>query len=246
MSTREKPLSIAEVFELPSGDKDNPSWVGEFTGVVNRLTPKTSKEGKKYWVCVIGDLTGSAEIEMSVFTAPKFYEGDVIEVTGQGMRRTEYQGKAQVALSQKSQVLKVAASAHHEEQQHRRADSRSALNSAAFTVPGPTVGMAINNAIDVLTKNLDTRDAIIERLCEPGFWMAVHETASDIIRLSRLLEAGKLAPSVKERSGGASAARPEPPPQPTRPSPQPAAPRKAPTDEQLANRDEYDQENIPF
>ena len=63
---------------------------------------------------------------------------------------------------------------------------------------GATVGMAMNQAIALLTHELK-HDEVVQSVCEAHFWKAVHETASDVIRVSRMLEAGKLAPSVKER-----------------------------------------------
>jgi hypothetical protein len=243
MSTKEL-LSIAEVYEMTPGDKDSPVWVDEFTGVVNSIEQKQGKEsGKKFWTCVIGDLTSPAEIQMSVFTAPKFSEGDVIEVTGQGMRRTEYNSTAQVTISKNTQVLKVAQSAHHQEQQQRKAESAPAVNGKLFTVRGETVGMAMNNALDILTKHFDTRDQMIERICHPNFWASVHDLASDIIREARALEAGKLAPSVRDRNGGVSAQRGAPAQPPVQPKP---APRANPRDDDASKDAPGNDEEVPF
>jgi hypothetical protein len=57
---------------------------------------------------------------------------------------------------------------------------------------GATVGMAINNAVNV------AREVGIQ----PGtkaFSKFIYEVASDILRVSEMLEAGRLAPAVKER-----------------------------------------------
>jgi hypothetical protein len=251
MSTStQKPLSIAEVVELPVSREDEPTWVNEFTGVVRAIQEKKVRtSGKAMWINRIGDTTGSAEITMSLFAPPRFAIGDVIVVEGKGMRRTEYEGNAQVTPSSKSQpnINVIGQSAHHEEQAQRKSESAPAVNGQTFPVAGQTVGMSMNNALTLLTSKL-THDEMIARIITPTFWHSVHEVASDIIRCSRLLEAGKLAPSVKERAGGASAARPEPAPQPARPAqPPPAAPRKGPTDEQLANRTDHGiDEDVPF
>ena len=68
---------------------------------------------------------------------------------------------------------------------------------------GATVGMAINQALDLLTRDLN-HDERVERIVAPVFWHSVHEVASDIIRVSRHLEAGHLAPSPSERSNRAT------------------------------------------
>ena len=92
---------------------------------------------------------------------------------------------------------------------------------------GATVGMAMNQAIALLTYEL-SHDEIVQSVCEAHFWKAVHETASDVIRVSRMLEAGRLAPSVKERTAGPAPANPSPSrsPAPTR-APQPENERQA-------------------
>jgi hypothetical protein len=87
--------------------------------------------------------------------------------------------------------------------------------------------MAMNQAIALLTYEL-SHDEIVQSVCEAHFWRAVHETASDVIRVSRMLEAGRLAPSVKERTAGPAPANPSPSrsPAPTR-APQPENERQA-------------------
>lgn len=86
---------------------------------------------------------------------------------------------------------------------------------AIIPVNGATVGMAMNQAIALLTRDL-THDEVIMWVREPGSWRALAETASDIIRVSRHLESGHLAPSVKDRAAGnvgQQAPQPPPPPQ---------------------------------
>ncbi len=208
----EQMLSVAEVCELPAGDADNATWINPgFTATVLTITKKETKAGKSFWPCILQDTTGSAKIEVSFFTAPRFDEGDVITISGQGLRRTEYQGKPQAAIGQKTEVhvtekgtgRKSAPLAERREQPQDRAPAAS---GAAQPVNGQTVGMAMKEALALLTSDgtlaLDT----------PEFWAAVHRTASDIIRVSQLLEKGKLAPSVKDRTSPPpkAAAKPAP------------------------------------
>jgi hypothetical protein len=70
-----------------------------------------------------------------------------------------------------------------------------------FPINGATVGMAMNNALTLLTSGLD-HDEVVMRLCEKSFWLAVRETSSDIIRVAQNLESGHLAKSVTERTAG--------------------------------------------
>lgn len=196
----EKPLSVAEVCELVPGGENNPCWInGGFTGVVKEIKRTTVKKtGRPMNICTIGDTTGSAVISMTVFNAVPFNEGDVIEVSGQGLRRTEYNGLAQVSLSQKSEIHLLGKSVHHPEQVERKANSEPAIDGTLHPVPGQSVGMALNNALTLLSTGATPTE--IERDVNlPEFWEKVYTVASDIIRVSRLLESGKLAEPVKNR-----------------------------------------------
>lgn len=98
-------LSVQQVCALAPGDEQNASWINPgFAGVVNQITKRQSKAGKSFWVCVIGDVNAPDMVEMSLFTAPKFSEGDLIDVHGKGLRRTEYNGKPQVAVGKETQI----------------------------------------------------------------------------------------------------------------------------------------------
>lgn len=79
------------------------------------------------------------------------------------------------------------------------ADFDAAYVESIKPVFGATVGMAMNQAIEILTSSL-THDERVERISNPVFWGSVHEVASDVIRVARELEEGRLAPSPKERT----------------------------------------------
>lgn len=200
MSEQSKMLSVAEVFEMTPGDDVNATWINPgFTAVVRDIKRTKTKKGGAMNICTLADTVGSATISMSVFAAIKFNEGDVIEVSGQGLRRTEYNGLQQVSLSQKTEIHILGKSVHHEEQKERVANSEPAINGQLNPVPGQTVGMAMKEAIALCRSNRQ------EWPLDAQFWSEVHTAASDIIRVSRLLESGKLAPSPKERATGKQA-----------------------------------------
>jgi len=236
-------LSLAEVCEMTSGE-----WINDpFTAVVSKITPKIGKPPKsqKFWVCTLSDTTGSASVEMAVFTAPKFKEGDQIEVGGQGNKfEDDPQWGKKIKTGMKTEIHVLGHSAHHEEQQERKATSQPSVSGEAFSVAGVTVGMSINNALTLLTSKL-THDEMIERVITPSFWASVHEVASDIIRLSRLLEAGKLSEPIRVRTGETAQNKPVAPPA-RNVAPANRQPSK-PTDEQLANQDpNAGEEDVPF
>lgn len=239
MNSKEQMLSVAEVCELQAGDADNATWINPgFQGVVRKIDQRNTKAGKKMWPCVIADTTGSATLEVTFFTAPKFGEGDLLEFSGQGLRRTEYNGKPQAAIGQKTEVHVLGKSVHHEEQVERAATGQPAINGTAQPVIGPTVGMAINNAMETLrhTYGVEFKAA----LKTPAFWAEVHELSSDIIRVSRLLEHGKLAEPIRERVQGKTE------PAAKAPAAKATGPRAKPTHDQLANVSEGEGEDVAF
>lgn len=258
-------MSISDVLDLPAG-----TWLeAGFTGVVSDLQQKNSRKTQRpFWTFKVGDTDGAVEAETAIFTAPKFINGQVIVVTGRGIKYEgagEYGHKISVGKNANWEVL--GNSVHYEEQQERKSEGQPALNGDPFPVPGQTVGMAIKEALNLLTKGMDY-DNLVDRLPEPTFWAAVHEVASDIVRVSRLLEKGKLAKSVRERNGGAAdpieadvppaeepeIAEPKPVPHPRQASHTQAPSRRNVqlTEDQAANRVDrktgrvVDDENVPF
>ena len=90
---------------------------------------------------------------------------------------------------------------------------------------GITVGMAINNAVKLITDIAQPSDEYLDSL---DFSRDLHRIASDILRVSSLLETGKLAPPVKDRRGqpqqqsAPQQSQRQEPQQTQRPAPQPA------------------------
>lgn len=206
-------LSVAQVCDLQPGDAENATWINPgFSGVVIEITSKLTKAKKNFWPCVIQDLSGEETISVSFFTAPKFREGDTVEIHGKGLRRTEFNGQPQAAIGRETVVDVVHGTRERAPAPRSSApqdDSRGGNSHAGTTheptpagvrINGQTVGMAMKESLALLTKDL-TPDQIVERIVEPAFWEAVHEVASDVIRVSLILEAGKLAKPVKERAG---------------------------------------------
>lgn len=221
----EKPLSVAEVFELQPGDENNPTWINPgMQAVVRSITNKPTRFGKPKWDVVFADETGSATVETALFAAPKFSEGMVVVLEG-GMRRTEYNGKAQVALGKSTKINVVGKSVHHEEQQHRAATGAPAIDGTPQLVAGQTVGMAMKEALALAVMAHGGVNELA-KLKDPLFWADVKQYASNIIRLSRSLEHGKLSPATWGAAREAEPASPQggrsdPPKPATKPQPGP-------------------------
>ncbi len=197
-------LSVAEVCELQPGDEQNATWINPgFTGVVRKITTRKAKSGKDFFPCTIGDTTGSAAVEVSFFTRPNFQEGDQIELSGSGLRRTEYNGKPQAAIGKSTAVHVIGKSVHAAEQAERAEKMEPAINGAKQPVHGQTVGMAMKEALILVRASHPERVADVDN---PDFWKSVHKTASTIIRMSNALEHGNLTPAL-----GAAPAKPAAP-----------------------------------
>lgn len=131
----------------------------------------------------------------------------------------------------------------------QRSASPAPVQSEVFQAPpsqtapinGQTVGMAMKEALNILLEGL-AHDERIAKIQEASFWAAVMELASDIIRVSRYLESGHIAPSVKDRIAVYTAPAPVPmPPKPvvtaTRPQPGPGG---------AVQLNPADSEDVPF
>jgi len=224
MSHSEQLLSIAQVFAMAPGDEQNAAWVNPGAiAVVREIKTIKTKAGKEFFPCILADQVGSETVSCSFFTRPKFQEGDVIELSGKGLRRKEYNGKAEIAVGKDTVINIVGKSVHHAEQTQAAATGAPAVNGTAQHVAGQTVGMAIKEAITLAS--LTTKMGMSrEILADPLFWHDVKQYASNIIRVSRSLENGKLTPPPWSPKPEETQAAPTPAPTPQIPA---NAPRKA-------------------
>lgn len=224
-------LSVAEVFELVPGDEQNATWINPgFIAEVLAIETRKSKAGKSFWTIGLGDTTGDAQIGMSVFAAPKFRQGDTIEVSGQGLRRTEYNGNAQVTMGKNTEVHVVnttsaeptAQLAPASDRQTRgtvdtekfKRDARAAVQSHQEQAPdnyqpptrtpvyGATVGMAVNQAMETIRYAYTPNEmrAMLTPMGRPDFMAIVWEFASDLIRCANSLEKGNIAATPTTRA----------------------------------------------
>lgn len=207
-------LSVAEVFELTPGDDLNATWINPgMTGVIWAIKQTKTRKNQPMFICTLKDGEGSAEISMTLFdhlstsTGVALKEGDIIEIFGKGLRRSEYEGLQQISLGRTTEIHKTGSSAHYKPQDKAPAPQAGSEIRAPISTErqpqvdvifGGTVGMAMKESLAIHTKLAG--EALPGALCSPLFWGAVHETASDIIRISLHLEKGKLAPSCKERN----------------------------------------------
>lgn len=241
-------LTVEEVLELEPGDEQYATWVNPgFQAVVREIKRTQTKRGQTMNICTLGSETGAAEISMTVFSAVKFNEGDLIEISGQGLRRTVYNGLQQVSMGKATEIHILGKSAHAPEQAARKAAGESPVGgSGTFPINGQNVGMAMKEAL-ALTLAAHDGKPIKASLADPLFWSDVKTYASNIIRISRSLESGKLSPpSWPLPKKDEPAAAPEPPTT-GRDSTPPAAAKPQPGPEGSAFMEgEGEDLNVPF
>lgn len=201
--------TIGAILEMEPGSKESPQWVNEeFTAEVIEAKPRQGKKGTFYTGTLVDPDTG-ASIPFSAF-GRKFFPpaGSVVLIGGQGISLGEYNGNPQLTIGQKARVNAVGGSPARASAPPARSAAPAgrtappARNNAPAghgAILGVTVGMAVNNACALTlaewqaTENMPAGDA--------AYWRLVWERASAILRISAVLEKGKLAP----KPGGADA-----------------------------------------
>lgn len=194
------PLTCAQVVALPPE-----SWVNNgFQGVVLKIEPINKKAGGVFYKVTVGDAPGdyTSSVSLSEFTAPRYAVGDIIRITGKGIKRGDYQGKPQMSRGKESTVEVMPSAAKIQANvQAAITETRgqAAASHAEGMIPGVTVGMAMKEALALHSIDMG-RDQLKLALTAPGWWSEVYATASDIIRVARLLETGKLCDPVRQRA----------------------------------------------
>lgn len=94
-------LSVAEVLELMPGDEKDATWINPgFRAIVSKIVKAKGKKSpfRPMVICTLVGTNDVGELGMTVFQASvPFNEGDEIEVSGQGLRRTQYNGIEQAS-----------------------------------------------------------------------------------------------------------------------------------------------------
>ncbi len=198
------PLSIAQVLALAAG-----TWVNDgFVAVIRSLKPSPATAARKFWKCVLGDCHGHGIIGMTVFFPPKFGEGDVIEATGAGIKRSEFKGEPDLKLGKNS----VIALRDHVPQPLQRqlpptlpaggrppAGAAPQANGRTPPVDVETATLSMTIGWDLVSRGL-TGDQLRDQALTRHFWSAYHTAASDVARVELQIRLGKLAPSVRARA----------------------------------------------
>jgi len=190
MSTSNNPpITVAEAAALP-----DESWLNDgIAAHVLEVNTVPKKAGGNFWSVALSDGGPSPLASISCFTAPKYVAGDNIRITGTGIMKKTYQGKAQITYGSKATVevirgaagIQKAVEAHQEQSRGQQAQT-----SNVKLVSGQTVGMAMKEALSLCVHG-QSADTVAKLRTSPQFWEDVKTTARDIIRISQSLEKGE-------------------------------------------------------
>lgn len=190
MQNNDKTLNVAEVSLLP-----DESWVSALEAVVLKVEQKPTKKGGTWWPVTLGDKAGDYTkcCSVGLFAAPSFSEGDKVRLSGQGIMKKSYNGKAQINMgkSARIEVMNVG-SERIQAAMNRSAPPAEGVNHGPSIIHGATVGNAVKETFRALTHGLNPQE-LAEDLQAPEFWDRLRSGASMFIRVSQELEAGKLA-----------------------------------------------------
>lgn len=202
-----KLITIGEILEMSPGDRQNAVWINDdFEAVLS--DPKRG-QGKAPNTAVLTDPHNSGISILGNFFGvdPAKWANKVVHISGKGISRTEYKGTQQVTIGDKATIQVVGDA---KPSQAPKAGT-GPTGSASGNPHGAQVGMAVNNAITILREIHAKGDeqAAMAYFTGLEFSKDLYIVSSDILRIARVLEAGKLADSPKHRADPDAAKREE-------------------------------------
>jgi hypothetical protein len=171
------PKSLTETINTPAGtflpSVGFQAVVGQCKTIQTRSNPP-----KTFYKAEVSE--GGAKASITSFTvdfAP--LSGKLVKFIGMGLKMGEpYNGTPQITIGDKARIIPVGEAPAEQQQAPQAASSTPSVQNKAIN--GETVGMALKAAIDIAIANGDTSMG------------AIWATASDIIRLSKRIQAGEL------------------------------------------------------
>lgn len=192
-----KVITVAELLEMQAGDKQNTTWINDdFEAVMTDV-----KAGQKVTTAILSDPhSPNIRIAATFFGRDcSRFDGKLCHFSGKSMTRTEYKGTQQVTIGDKATVQVLGAAPAG------AAKSVPAAGGSAGSAGGKEVyrGDAVMACIKEAAENIRAvkgQGFTEAYLKSPAFSADLHITASDILRVSMLMQSGKLADKAKDRA----------------------------------------------
>jgi len=192
-----KLITIGEILEMSPGDRQNAVWINDDFECV--LSDPKRGQGKAPNTAILTDPHSSGICILGNFfgTDPSRYAGKVVHVSGKGISRTEYKGTQQITIGDKATIQIVG-----DAKPGQAATPAAAQKSAGIQgAEGQAIGNAITNACQLIKSAFEANEqAPLDYFQSQAFSRDLFTTASDILRISRLLNTGKLADTAKVRN----------------------------------------------
>lgn len=199
-------ITVAELLEMKAGTKEKATWINDdFEAVVSDV-----KDGDKMSKATLSDPHNPRVTIAATFFGRDCarFEGKLCHFSGKGMTRTEYKGDQQVTIGEKATVQVLGAAPAGSGGGGGAGDGKPPA-ARTGSLNGATVGMAINQACAMIRETEEFAQGGMDYLKSPQFSQDLYINASDILRISRVLESGKLADSPKHRADPDAKAREE-------------------------------------
>ena len=196
--SKNQTLSVAQLLEMQPGTKEKATWINDdFEAVVSDV-----QVGDKNAKATLSDPHNPRVTIAAVFwgAGGSRFEGKLCHFSGKGMTRTEYKGTQQVSVGDKATIQVLGAAPAGSPPPASGAGTGATQCAKPGAINGQTVGMAINQAAAMIRETDTFAQGGLDYLHSPQFSADLYTTASDIIRISRMLESGKLAESAKHRA----------------------------------------------
>jgi hypothetical protein len=196
-----KLITIGEILEMSPGDRQNAVWINDDFECV--LSDPKKGQGKAPNTAVLTDPHSSGISILGNFfgTDPSRYAGKVVHISGKGISRTEYKGTQQVTIGDKA-TIQIVGDAKPGQAGKSPAASSGGGSAAPSREEGQRIGNAITNACANIRESMAgmAPEAVDAYYSGTAFSKDLWTQASDIIRVARLLESGKLADAPKVRN----------------------------------------------
>jgi hypothetical protein len=137
-------MSIQSVIDLADD-----SWVDGFEGAVKKAFQPRQAGSAQVIDAILTDASG-AEIKASFWGVSPPQEGVLCSYRGSGMKKTSYQGKAQVRVGDKAVILPISAPAPASSGAAPAANVPAQPVTLPPQVNGQEIGMSVNNAVKIL------------------------------------------------------------------------------------------------